>query len=287
MSEVSAEAPSVGQICLDTLRETDRDRYLACLLSPEDKRADLAALYAFNAELARIRDLVKEPLPGEVRMQWWRDLLEGRPHGAGDANPLAAGLLAAIARHRLPVAPLVEMIETRIFDLYDDPLDNRAGLEAYAGHTASTLIQMASLILDPQAAAGTAEAAGHAGVAQTVAGLLLLMPLHRRRGQLYVPLELLAATGLDREQFLEGKDKPRISAAIEAFAGLGREHLAKARATGAIPVSVFPAFLPVTLAGPVLERAAKAGAGLFEHPLQMPQWRRQLAMALALFRRRF
>lgn len=287
MSEGSAETPSAGQICLDTLRDTDRDRYLACLLSPEDKRADIAALYAFNAELARIRDLVKEPLPGEVRMQWWRDLLEGKPHGASDANPLAAGLLAAIARHRLPVAPLVELIETRIFDLYDDPLDNRAGLEAYAGHTASTLIQMASLVLDPLAAAGTAEAAGYAGVAQTVAGLLLLMPLHRRRGQLYVPLELLAATGLDRDQFLEGKDKPRISAAIEAFAGLGREHLAKARAAGAIPASVFPAFLPVTLAGPVLDRAAKAGADLFDHPLQMPQWRRQLAMALSLLRRRF
>ncbi len=283
----SAEMPSVGQICLDTLRETDRDRYLACLLSPEDKRTDLAALYAFNAELARIRDLVHEPLPGEVRMQWWRDLLEGNPHGASEANPLAAGLLAAIARHRLPVAPLVELIETRIFDLYDDPIENRAELEAYAGHTASTLIQLASLILDPQAAQASAEAAGHAGVAQTIAGLLMLMPQHRRRGQVYLPLEILAATGLDREAFLEGKDGPRISAAIEAFAGLGREHLATARAAGPVPPAIFPAFLPVALAAPVLADAAKAGAGLFDKPLQPPQWRRQVRMAIAAFRRRF
>lgn len=287
MTEASGGIPSIGQICLDTLRDTDRDRYLACLLSPEDKRADLAALYAFNAELARIRDLVHEPLPGEVRMQWWRDLLEGQSHGSSEANPLASGLLAAVARHRLPVPTLTALIETRIFDLYDDPIENRATLEAYAGHTASTLIQLASLILDPQAAPSSADVAGHAGVAQTIAGLLLLMPQHCRRGQLYLPLDILAATGLDREQFLEGKDKVRISAAIEAFAGLGREHLAKARAAGPVASSVFPAFLTVSLAEPVLERAIKVGAGLFDTSLQRPQWRRQMRMSFAAFRQKF
>lgn len=50
--------------CLATLRSTDFDRYLACLLVPEDKRGPLAALYAFSAELARVRDVIREPLPG-------------------------------------------------------------------------------------------------------------------------------------------------------------------------------------------------------------------------------
>lgn len=276
-----------GSSCLTALRETDRDRYLACLLSPEDRREDLAALYAFNAELARIRDLVREPLPGEVRMQWWRDLLEGSAHGDSQANPIAAGLLAAVARHRLPVPALVDLIETRIFDLYDDPIENRASLEAYAGHTASALIQLASLMLDPQAAAASAETAGHAGVAQTIAGLLMLMPLHRRRGQIYLPLDILSATGLDRESFLQGEDKARIGAAIEAFAGLGREHLAKARAAGNVPTSLFPAYLPVTIAGPVLEKAVRVKADVFENPLQFSQLRRQFRMAVCLMRGRF
>ncbi|MCA0257768.1 MAG: phytoene/squalene synthase family protein [Proteobacteria bacterium] len=273
--------------CLSALRETDRDRYLACLLSPEDKREDLAALYAFNAELARIRDLVREPLPGEVRMQWWRDLLEGNAHGESQSNPVAAGLLAAIETHRLPGSALVELIETRIFDLYDDPIENRGALEAYAGHTASALIQLSSLVLDPSAAASHAETAGHAGVAQTIAGLLMLMPHHSRRGQLYLPLDILAATGLDRETFLEGKDKARIGAAIEAFAGLGREHLAKARSAGKVTPSLFPAYLPVTIAGPVLEKAVRIKAGLFDSPLQFSQLRRQFRMAVCLMRGRF
>ncbi len=130
-----------GDICLATLRGTDRDRYLACLLSPPDKRGALAALYAFNAEIARIRDVVREPLPGEIRLQWWRDLLEGSARGDSTGNPVAAGLLEAIETYRLPRQTLVDMIEARIFDLYDDPLTDRNALEGYAGETASALIQ--------------------------------------------------------------------------------------------------------------------------------------------------
>ncbi|NTJ64249.1 phytoene/squalene synthase family protein [Agrobacterium rhizogenes] len=277
----SATPRSNRDICLATLRDTDRDRYLACLLAPEEKRPALAALYAFNAELARVRDLVHEPLPGEVRMQYWRDLLKGQSHGSSEANPLASELLTAIEEYRLPRQTLIDMIDARIFDLYDDPMESRSSLEGYAGETASALIQLASLVLSADEAKRSADAAGHAGVAQAIAGLLLLMPLNCHRGQLYLPLEILAATGLDRDSFLAGEDKPRISAAIEAFAGLGREHLAKARAAGAIPPAVFPAYLPATLAEPVLKKAQKLGAGIFDQSLALPQWRRQLRMAIA------
>ncbi|MBO9628702.1 MAG: phytoene/squalene synthase family protein, partial [Shinella sp.] len=158
--------------CLAVLRDTDRDRYLACLLAPAEKRGPLAALYAFNAEIARVRDLVREALPGEIRLQWWRDLLEGEADGDAMANPLAAGLMTCVKEYRLPVAVLTDMIEARIFDVYNDPMESRATLEGYAGETASALIQLASLILDPENAPKSAEAAGHAGVAQTVAGAL-------------------------------------------------------------------------------------------------------------------
>ena len=280
-----ADVKTNRDISLAMLRDTDRDRYLACLLSPEDRRGALAALYAFNAELARIRDLVHEPLPGEIRMQYWRDLLEGNAHGSTEANPLAAALLTAVETHRLPRQTLINMIEARIFDLYDDPMESRTSLEGYAGETASALIQLASLVLSPQDATKSADAAGHAGVAQAISGMLLLMPLHQRRGQVYIPLEILSATGLDRETFLAGTDKPRISAAIEAFAGLGRDHLAKARAS-ALSSVIVPAFLPVALAEPVLVKAQKRGAAVLEGSLQEPQWRRQMRMALAGMRKK-
>ena len=270
--------------CLAALRDTDRDRYLACLLAPAEKRGALAALYAFYAEIARVRDVVREALPGEIRLQWWRDLLEGTSDGDAAANPLAAGLLACIAEHRLPVAVLTDMIEARIFDLYNDPMESRSALEGYAGETASALIQLASLVLDPQKAPQSAVAAGHAGVAQTVAGSLLMLPIHRRRGQVYLPADLLAATGLSPEALIDGSDGQAAARAVEAFVGLGREHLAKARAAGGIAPENRAAFLTAALVRPVLDAAERAGAAVLERPIQSPQWRRQWWMWRALRR---
>ncbi len=272
----------------DELRRDDRERFLADLFAPEAERRHLFALHAFNLEVARVREKVCDPLPGEVRLQWWRDLIGGKPHGDAAGNPLAAALIETISLSGLPRAALVNLIDARVFDLYDDPMESRTVLEGYAGETASALIQIASLVLDADKAADSADVAGHAGVAQAIAGLLLLMPQHRHRGQLYIPTEILSATGLDRDTFLAGKAGTQISAAIEAFAGLGLDHLAQARGgLGRIATSVFPAFLPVALAGPVLRKAKAAGARLFDTSLIEPQWRRQWRMALSGFTRRF
>ncbi|MBP8937966.1 phytoene/squalene synthase family protein [Agrobacterium genomosp. 3] len=273
-------------VCLATLRDTDRDRYLACLLSPADRRNSLAALYAFNAEIARIRDSVREALPGEVRMQWWRDLLEGNAHGDSLSHPVAAALLTVIEQYRLPRPVLANMIEARIFDLYDDLFEDRNALEGYAGETASALIQLASLVLSAEDAPASAEAAGHAGVAQAMAGILLLMPLHRRRGQVYIPADMLSAAGLDRETFLEGDDRQRIGIAIELFAAHALDHLEKAR-RAKISRAVFAAYLPVALSGPVIVAARKAGVGVFHGELQLSQLRRQWLLAKASFLKRF
>ncbi|WP_377296176.1 phytoene/squalene synthase family protein [Rhizobium sp. SGZ-381] len=270
------------QICLSTLRETDRDRYLACLLSPEDKRGALAALYAFHAEIARVRDVTQQPLAGEIRLQWWRDLLEGDAKGEASANPVAAALMDTIERYSLPRTVLLAMIEARVFDLYDDPMPDRHALEGYAGETASALIQLAGLVLDAPSAMASSEIAGHAGVAQAIAGLLMLMPLHQRRGQLYLPQDILTATGLDRDRFLAGGHSDNIGHAIEAFAGLGLDHLEKARKAGQIPAPVLPAFLPAAIVEPVLRRAVKLKAGVLTAGLQQAQWRRQLRMARTL-----
>ena len=262
--------------CLATLRSTDLDRYLACLLVPEDKRGALAALYAFSAELARIRDLIREPLPGEVRLQYWRDLIEGQPHGDSQSNPIAAGIIHAITDHRLPRAALAAMTEARTFDLYDDPMPDRNAFEGYAGETSAALIQLGALILDPENARAVSEPAGHAGIAQLVAGCLLLLPIHIRRGQVYVPGDILSAVGLDAASFLKGDDRQRIQAALSAFTGYGRDHLAKARAQKAsVTGDTRLAFLTAALAEPVLNRAEKAGLAVLEKSIQPSQLSRQ------------
>jgi phytoene synthase len=243
---------------MEAVRAADRDRYLSVLYAPEEKRPSLFALYAFNAEIASVRDRIREALPGEIRLQWWRDAIANDAPGG---HPLAEALLAAIGRHNLPRKPFDDYLEARIFDLYDDPMPGRAELEGYCGETASALIQLAALTLDTEAASDAAEAAGHAGCAQAIAGLIRLIPLHRARGQCYVPRDVLAAAGTTPEAFVAGEDNASARRAVTAMAALAAEHLAtfEARA-GAIPQSLRPAFLPLALTGAYLAGITWAGA---------------------------
>src|SRR6185312_10902836 len=91
------------------VREGDRDRYLSVLFAPEAKRPALLALYAFNVEIARVRDLVHEPLPGEIRLQWWCDAIAGKTPAAG--NPPAEALIGTIRAHDLPLAAFDNYLE--------------------------------------------------------------------------------------------------------------------------------------------------------------------------------
>ena len=238
------------------VRSGDPERWLSVLYAPEDRRAALLSLYAFNVEVARIRDAVREPLPGEIRLQWWRDAIAA-PAGAMTGNPVADSLRATIAACDLPLAAFDNMLEARIFDLYDDPMPDRTTLEGYCGETAGALIQFAALVLDREAAMAHAALAGHAGCAQAIAGLLRLLPVHRARGQCYVPADILAAAGIDRDTFLAGG--PGSDRAVSAMAALGREHVsAFERGAGALPASLRPAYLPAAFAGAHLSRIEAA-----------------------------
>ena len=115
----------------ETVRELDRDRYYSALFAPEDRQPHLFALYAFNAEVARIRDVASDPLPGEVRLQWWRDLLNGNARGDAQSNPVSAALLHTIELNHLPRESFLNLIEARTLDLYDDPVPTWLDLEGY------------------------------------------------------------------------------------------------------------------------------------------------------------
>lgn len=255
-----AASAGVNENDADALRRVDADRYLSTLYAVPDRRPDLTTLYLFNAEIASIRGRIHDALPGEVRIQWWRDSLAAGSN-VESGHPLTDALRKVIQRHNLPPDAFDRYLEARIFDLYDDPMPTRGDLEGYCGETASALIQLSALILEPEAAPDFAAAAGHAGCAQAIAGLVRMLPLHRARGQCYVPADILSAVGAKREDMIEARDSDAAMRAVSAFIELGREHEAQfIAAARSMPVTLRPAFLPAALAGPYLQRAAKIGA---------------------------
>lgn len=260
-----------SKIVMDAVRTADHDRYLTALYAPADRRDALFSLYAFNAEIAGIRDRIHEALPGEVRLQWWRDVIAADDDGVG--HPVADALKAAIAAHSLPRPAFDNMLEARIFDLYDDPMPSRTDLEGYCGETASALIQFAAMVLDPVEAPRFAELAGRAGCAQAMTGLLLLLPLHRKRGQCFVPADILAAAGSSPEEFVTGDGGPGAKRAVAAMIALAREHLsAFEQGASALPVSLRPAFLPLTLTRAYLGKMESHSP--FNGPAQLSALRR-------------
>jgi len=261
------------------LRNLDRDRYVSVLYAPADKRAAMFALYAFNAEIASVRDRIHEPLPGEIRLQWWRDVIEAGTADAAAGHPLATALIDTIRIHKLPTKPFVDMLDARIFDLYDDPMPTRTDLEGYCGETASALIQLACVILDRRAAEAVADAAGHAGCAQAIAGLLRSLPIARARGQCYLPADLLAAAGTTPAAFTQADDEAAALRGIEAMIALGREHWTAFQCRAAdIPAVLRPAFLPAALTPSYLHAVERIGAKALRQSADIAGWRKQWLM---------
>jgi phytoene synthase len=259
--------------CEALVRAHDPDRWLAGLFAPAKARPHLAALHAFNFEVARLREIVSDPLPGEVRLQWWRDALQGEARGDVRANPVADALIETIQRFRLPRQAFCDLIEARIFDLYDDPMPAIADLEGYCGETSSALIRLACLVLVDGEEPGGAEAAGHAGVAYAVTGLLRAFPYHARRGQVFLPADVMARAGLAREDVLAGHDGPPLRAALAELRTLARRHLAETRARRAeIRGNIAPAFLPVALVQGWLDRMERPDYDPFRSLVAIPRW---------------
>lgn len=261
--------------CLALVREADWDRYLATLLAPAEHRDALFALYAFNVEIARVRELAREPMPGEIRLQWWREMLAGERDGEAASHPVAAALRAMLAQNALPTQPLIDLIEARSFDLYDDPMATFAELEGYARRTAGTIYEFAARVLAGDIGPAGVGLAKEAGQAQAIADALTHFPRHAARHQLYVPLEALEIHGADYGDVFAMRVTPELRATLADMRLRARSHLSRVGENlSMISADAFPAFLPLASVRPVLVAMERADYDPFRPPSFAP-WRRQ------------
>lgn len=264
---------------LDALKQADRSLYSAILYAPVHSREAIATLHLFERETARVRDLISEPLPGEIRLQWWRDVIEGERGGEAAAHPLASCLLKVIDQYGLSQQSLAQLTQARIFDVYDDSMPTLNDLEGYCGETWSTIFQASAQVLGNGTPPPTGDAAGHAGVAYGISLTASRAGVHRARGQVYVPDDLLRATGGDRDAWLYGDDGDYRARALLAFVEFAQEHEMKAKkAIKALAATYKPAFMPIALARPVLRAVTKKPKAIFSAPLPDQPLQKQFAL---------
>src|SRR5215469_720105 len=255
--------------CAELVHSADRDRFVATLFAPAHNRDALYALYAFNVEVARVRDRAREAAPGEIRLQWWREVLQGERQGEALATPVAASLLNTIETYRPPVNVMLALLEARRFDLYDEPMPTVAALEDYAVKTASGLIAIAAAMLGVD----VVRAARPAGIALALTELLAALPGHAARRQLYLPLELLDRHGVGTEDIFAGRSSPALNGAAAELRGLARRHLAAAAdLLPGLPERALPAVLPIA---PVRRSLDQMDRSDIFSPKALSPWRRQ------------
>lgn len=244
---IESSDPAVA-VCANLVRTHDFERYVSTLFMPPEARRAVLALYAFAVEVSRVRYHVTQPLPGEIRLKWWSDMLAGEGHGDVENNPVAAELLACIKTHAINPADLIELIEDRQFDLYNDPMPTRADFEVYLAHTSGVLFELASRVLG-HSSDEIDHLARHAGIAFGGAQLIARLPFDAARKQMFLPKDHFQQHGVTVETVYAGQATPGIAKAFRQCVAEVREHVEKTLTELAdAPSSIRPAFLPVAMA---------------------------------------
>ncbi len=256
--------------CGSEVRQYDPDRFATAMLAPQASREGLFNLYAFNLEVAKTRESVSEPMLGEIRLQWWREAIDGIYDGSPRRHEVVLPLAKLVTERGLTRQHFDVLIDARARDLSEDAPESLYALLQYAEGTSATLIWLALEALGIRSNPAS-EAARHVGIAWALTGLVRAMPFHLSQRRLYLPEELIGRHGIVRRNLMELRPEPAIASAVEEIAALAREHLEKARALkGDIPQAALPALLLAPLADMHLRRLTKVGYDPFDARLTLP-----------------
>ena len=294
-------AESALSFCTDLVRAHDYDRYLCAMFAPETARAGLMAIYAFNQEIAKIRDVISEPVSGHIRLQWWREALDTVYAGGNPRHQVAVALGDAVKRFGFGRSHFDCLIDGRAFDVEDQRPRNLAALESYADATSTPLVSLALEVLAERGAA--AHAAGrHIGIAWGLIGQLRATAYLARKKRTFLPLDELSKVGLapedvfnvrlSRHRSSSGDTRKALARVVKEIAALANDHLIGARNFRSefkkkTLVRFLPAYLPGILANGYLGRLHWRDHDLFAPGLEIPRPLKLTRLAVAVMLKRF
>nr|WP_321464122.1 squalene/phytoene synthase family protein [uncultured Cohaesibacter sp.] len=267
--------------CQNELKQLDPVSHFAALTAPQDNRAALMVLYAFVVNLQRIPMLVSTPEMGQIRLQWWRDIIadanKGYGQGCGSDNigPLAFALKQIQKQYRLPADQLEAMIDAREFDLAGTPMADLASYRDYSRKTGAITLALASQILDRgKAQHQHAELFISAAAAIQLCGHLQTWPEDAERRKLFLPQEIFTRQGAELSDILAKAQGITIEKSIEDLCKLAHEWHSDAMARlGNLPdekrAQLLPAFLLLAPTSLILKRRRKRPLA----PITIPHWR--------------
>ena len=254
--------------CLSLVRVNDLDRYLSTLLAGANRQRALFALYAFDVEISNIAGQVSEPAIGEIRLQWWRDAIEGIYNNDPRNHEAIQALHPLVQNHSLSRIHLDALINAREDDLDTTSPQDVETLLGYVENTSSALFILMLEALDIKDTTSI-EAAKHLGIAWALTGMMRSIK-HPQTKRLMLPELLLAEQNITKDEIRAGKNLERTKPIAKTLTDLAIESLKKAREHhSSIPKNALPVFLTALFADTYLKRLRKADYDLFHTDLEL------------------
>ncbi len=245
-------------------RETAYDRYIqALLIKPSALRTDFLVLAAFHGELARIPLLVREPMMGEIRLQWWHDMVAGTEFIADNAapdfgSPLANNVARLIARFPNARTTFLTAIEARRAELDAHAFLNSSDFESYLDGVGGGLLGVGLQVLGVGEGAAEIDALGESGRAVACADLALRLPRLASLGRLPTLPMSMHMGETSRKHALETDPDGQISNAIDALAAQARAFVKAYRALQpGLSTKMTQGLLPLALVEPYFKALQK------------------------------
>ncbi|MBZ6138852.1 phytoene/squalene synthase family protein [Streptomyces olivaceus] len=272
-----------------------RTYFLATRLLPADRRPAVHALYGFARWADDIvDDTATDATPGErgadlTRLDGLlRQALDG---GRSTAEPVVRALADTAARYAIEPAHFTDFMASMRADLTVTDYATYADLRAYMHGSAAVIgLQMLPVLGTVTARAEAAPHAAALGVAFQLTNFLRDVGEDLDRGRIYLPADLLAAHGVQRDLLRwsrrTGRHDPRITAALRAAEDLTRGVYREAAPGLAMldPVArpcVRTAFL---LYRNILDTVADGGYAVLHRRAVVPRRRRAVVAADGLAR---
>ena len=189
--------------CAKIVREYDYDRFVTVMFADAKHREALFALYAFNYEIAKTREVVSETTLGLIRLTWWREAIEEIYDGKTPRkHEVVEPLAQAIKTYKLPQKSFETLIYAREFDLEDALPGSMEGVEKYIEYTLKPLLDLAAYILND----GKKPAYDFSGIAFVVGmtGLLRALPYHAAQQRCYLPADRLKQASITQQDIYNG-----------------------------------------------------------------------------------
>lgn len=268
--------------CRELARANDWERYLVSLFAPTTHRASLWAIYAFNHEVAKIRETVTEPMLGEIRLQWWREAIEGIYTGTLREHQVVLALATAVERGNLPLKQFDALINARSKDLKDIPFETTADYMEYLEQSSAPLHILALRCLAAEQEAAI-ECATKVGTAYALVGVLRSAPFFFQQNRIPFPRDLMDEYHITERSLFALTPLQELTSMVSVLAAKAETLLNDARKIS-ISRAARPAVLAAAQALWHLARLKKAGYDPYDRRVSasIPFHELRLAMKMCL-----